>query len=116
MTDMKPGDPLVWDYDGAHYRVDWSFAEDIESAVQLALDDAIDAEIDILNIPFCGCDTCVSRTVVAVVIARTIEGIKQGVVERMMEHDWPPELTSDARCFNCGLQYGQWDEKNKWCR
>jgi hypothetical protein len=26
------------------------------------------------------------------------------------EHNWPPELDSDARCYDCGLPYDQWTE------
>lgn len=28
-----------------------------------------------------------------------------------IEHDWPAELDSDARCANCGLEYGQWTKE-----
>lgn len=33
-----------------------------------------------------------------------------------MEHDWPDELTSDAQCARCGLEFGEWSEDyTKWC-
>lgn len=28
----------------------------------------------------------------------------------LCDHDWPPELDSDAHCYNCGLPYNEWSE------
>ena len=34
-----------------------------------------------------------------------------------MDHDWPAELDSDARCYSCGLRYDQWtDPETLWCK
>lgn len=33
-----------------------------------------------------------------------------------MDHDWPPDLDGDAKCYACGLSYDQWDEETTlWC-
>ena len=32
------------------------------------------------------------------------------------EHEWPDELTSDAKCQRCGLEYGAWsDPETLYC-
>lgn len=33
----------------------------------------------------------------------------------MNEHDWPPDLDRDARCYWCGLRYSAWSEDDPGC-
>lgn len=81
MTAIK--DAIEWTYDSVSYRIDRDFIEIIETSIELALEDAEENEIDVLGIAFCGCEPCALRTIIAVTLSRALEGVGEGLVEKI---------------------------------
>lgn len=82
---MEHDDPLEFAFDGTALRIDRTFARNIENSLSLALDEAYEHEVDLIGEPFCGCNTCVARVMVSVAMVRTVEGLEQGLVERIRD-------------------------------
>ena len=76
-------DPLQFEFDGTCLRIDRKFAVTIENSLSLALDEAYEQEVDDDGHPFCGCENCVARVLITVTMVRTVEGIEQGLVEKI---------------------------------
>jgi hypothetical protein len=93
-------DFIEFTWKGSTYRCPVEMAEEIERRIdemqerayeeENGLEDPLEAEstrwppLDYAtNDPFCGCDTCVRRETVAITMALTIEGVAQGVVEKI---------------------------------
>lgn len=80
---IEHDDPLEYEFDGTALRIDRKFARAIENTLATALDEAFEHEQDTYGFPFCGCDNCVARVLISVTMVRTVEGMEQGLVERI---------------------------------
>jgi len=78
-------EPVEYPWQGGTVRCDVGLARRIERALEAFLfpdlDDDEDWPSGPTGLPFCGCDTCVRRETIAIVMAMTFQGVGDGLAE-----------------------------------